>query len=54
VTEEEGIIDVASDDDEILKQDLEDIIQEQMFTFDKYEAVSLPLSEHHLKALDFY
>ncbi|KAG8711383.1 Topoisomerase 1-associated factor 1, partial [Ceratobasidium sp. 394] len=40
VTEEEGIVDVESDDEnpEAAKAAAEDLIQEQMFVFEKYEA----------------
>jgi hypothetical protein len=41
VTEEEGIVDVESDENpEADKAAAEDLAQEQMFVFEKYEAVS--------------
>lgn len=42
ITEEEGIVDVQSDEDaEDDKAAADDLMQEQMFVFEKYEAVSI-------------
>lgn len=38
VPEEEGVLDVADVEDEIAAEE-ERVIEEQMFTFDKFEAV---------------